>query len=449
MNIPARISHLVLHARVALRSQLVRGGVGSILVKAVYIPLQMCVGVIIARALGPAGLGAYATTIAIVQLISVIAQFGFPQYLLRSIPICEIADAPGKIKSLSRIALITSGVLGVATSVIAIFVMHFGFRPSAARIDALMTGMILVPILAMLSTNAGVIQGRGHGVLGQLPTQIVLPALYLTSLLAVAAFSTPLSPQGAILLYIAVAAAALAVGQIIALKVLPHGKTSPPSSADIRDWLSAAFPYLTLAGALIFQQQIDLLMLGVMTPPQEVGLYRAALQMVDGLAVPLFGLSIVIAPTLARVHAAQNWARFQRILVVSQRVGISIVFPLGAIAAIWGRPILSFIYGDPFADGGQVLAILAAGKIAYASVGLAGLALGMMGRPAVATVIIAATATLNVALNLYLIPLYGIEGAAASAVVSSLLVNIGALLWMKQTYGLNFSAFAGLRYKAA
>ena len=90
------------------------------------------------------------------------------------------------------------------------------------------------------------------------------------------------------------------------------------------------------------------------------------------------------------------------------------------------------------------MSILALGKIAYATVGFAGLALSMMGRAGVAAVITLGTAALSALLALVLIPIYGMTGAAIAATTGQLLVNFGSVIWIRKVYGRDLSAFGRL-----
>lgn len=186
-------------------------------------------------------------------------------------------------------------------------------------------------------------------------------------------------------------------------------------------------------------------MLGVLTTQEQTGLYRVAVQVIDGLGIVLFAISAAIAPQLARLHAQTDWPSIQRILVYSHRAAVLVILPAALVIAGFGRELLTLVFGEEFSAAAGALEILALGKVAYASVGFAGLALSMLGHAGAAAIITLATVMINITLNLYLIPHYGIEGAAVATVVSTFSVNVASQVWIRQVFSRNFSAFALIR----
>jgi O-antigen/teichoic acid export membrane protein len=124
---------------------------------------------------------------------------------------------------------------------------------------------------------------------------------------------------------------------------------------------------------------------------------------------------------------------------------------LAAFLLVCGKPLLLF-FGPGFGSGYPLLFILAAGILVRASIGPAEILLAMAGQQSIAAVVYIATFVVNVALNLVLIPRYGLSGAAF-AVSISLVVETAALYTLIATrLGLHcsiFTAFGPLRLTSA
>ncbi len=209
-------------------------------------------------------------------------------------------------------------------------------------------------------------------------------------------------------------------------------------------WVRQSFPFLLLSGAQVLNNQINIILLGALAPQSEVGYFRVAVQVTDGLTVALIAISIVIAPQIAGLHARADLSNLQRVLVLSHRAATLIVLPLALALTAFGADFLTLVFGKEFRPAADSMSILALGKIAYATVGFAGLALSMMGRAGVAAVITLGTAALSALLALVLIPIYGMTGAAIAATTGQLLVNFGSVIWIRKVYGRDLSAFGRL-----
>jgi O-antigen/teichoic acid export membrane protein len=429
----------------SLRIRLLRGGVGSAAIRASYIVLQFAVGVILARLLGPEALGLYAYAIAVAQLMAISAQFGFPAFLVRQIAVYQAEAATPEIKGLligsMQMTLVLSGIVAVAGAAV-VLVLAPGLGEGHDR--AIVMGLALVPVFALASVNAGALQGMGHPVLSQVPEQLIRPILLLIGLGMVLLFQPNLSAE--IALSIQLGASLLALLGGLWVLVMQAGPTIRAVTAAMHraQWVRQSLPFLLLAASQLLNNQISFLVLGALAPQSQVGYFRVASQTSDGLSVALIAISIVIAPQIAGLHARQDLSSLQRVLVLSHRMATLIVLPAAVALAVFGADLLALVFGEVYRPAAGAMSILVLGKAACATVGFAGLALGMVGRPGIAAAIAFGTVGLSGTLALALIPTYGVEGAAIAAVAGQLVVNIASLVWIRSAFRRDFSAFARL-----
>lgn len=155
----------------------------------------------------------------------------------------------------------------------------------------------------------------------------------------------------------------------------------------------------------------DVVILGVLVSAEEVGYYQVAARVV------LIGM-FVITPLTASMapRIAWAWAHADRELVTSRYVGIvlwsaRLSFPL--LAGLLAVPVAVLqLFGDGFGAASGVVLLLVGGAVAEAVGAPSSVLLNQIGRNRLNMVVNLSALTLNISLNLLLIPVYGIEGSA-------------------------------------
>lgn len=421
-----------------LRRQLLRAGVSSLALKGVFLTLQFAISVYLARTLGPEGLGIYAFSLATVALLTIPGELGFPEYLVRALSVYTVNGATALIHHLTKRSslLVAAASLGVGLAA-AFAIGLMGLRPDAMPPQPLLIALVLVPLLALLETNGGALRGLGYVLLGQVPIQILRPALTLASLLLLTAALDTFGVEHALLATVGATSLALLISRSLLKRRLPRppAASQPPKIPSVRQSL----PFLLLAAAQVLNHHTDILMIGALMSQAQVGLYRVAVQVADGLVLALLAITAVITPHLARLHAAQHWTLIRRLLVNSHRGGLAMLLPAAVIISVLSEEILAAIFGSPYAQASGALSILAFGKAAYSTAAFSGVALSMFGYAKVATYGTGGTVLINIALNLALIPLYGIRGAAVATAISSFLVAAALAGWILMRFDINIT----------
>ena len=347
-------------AGTSLGSQLLRGGIGSMGVKVAYLCVQFAVGVLLARTLGPHSLGVYAFVIALVQLLVIGAQFGFPAYLVRAVSVAHANQDHAELGSL--IAGAQRIVLGISLAMVACagaWIWAAGSVFDGISSSVLLAGLLLVPLQALCPTKGAIIRGYGYVVCGQLPDEIVRPVVFLTVLIVLLTAGVVPSPERALLAHAAALCIALLVAGVILQRV--QLASGPVIVGEMRyvHWLRESLPFLLLGGTQVLNYQTDVLMLGFLTTQEAVGHYRVALQISEGLGVILIALSATIAPQLARLHAQGEWSKLQRLLIYSHRAGAIGLLPLGIGIAFFAAPIIVLVFGSDYLPASPALVMKA------------------------------------------------------------------------------------------
>ena len=197
-----------------LRAQLLRGGLGSLFVKAGQALLAFAVAVTLARTLGPEGYGVYSFALAILMLTAIPAQVGVPQLVVRETAKAQANGNYGLIRGLWRwgnlaVALFSALALAVVGGIV-----WFTDIGDGARVATLAFGIALIPIMALANVRGACLRGLRKVVQGQLPESIIRPALLLLLVLVWGAWfvEDELTPQMAMGFYVIAAVLAFVIG---------------------------------------------------------------------------------------------------------------------------------------------------------------------------------------------------------------------------------------------
>ena len=171
---------------------------------------------------------------------------------------------------------------------------------------------------------------------------------------------------------------------------------------------------------------VDMLMLGVLSNPQQVGLYSAAYRILNQVLIAYYLLTGVLYPQLAREDPSRRRSILRpRIFLLLIAVGSVLAFPV----ALFRRPLLRIVFGHPFVAAAPLLLLLACCiplDFLTSYLSNAYLAWDMERSVLVCAVLAAGT---DIVLNLYGIPRYGAMAAAANTVISYF-VYLAALAWI-------------------
>ncbi|MBZ5654388.1 MAG: flippase [Acidobacteriia bacterium] len=160
---------------------------------------------------------------------------------------------------------------------------------------------------------------------------------------------------------------------------------------------------------------IDVLMLGLMSDPEQMGLYSAAYRVLNQVLATYYLLTQVLYPQFAR-HGIEDRARMLRARILLPLFGAGIL--IAAVLSVSRRTVLTILFGHQFLAACPLLILLVwciplDFMTSYLS--NAFIAWGMEKKILLCTGIGAAS---NIVLNLAFIPSFGARGAAVNTLLS-------------------------------
>lgn len=396
-------------------------GVGGLKVGAML--LGVLTTVLLARLLGAERLGQYAFAFSTASLLTLPFLQGLPVLVLRE---GARATAENRARHSATLMRFSVGVVGVAAIVLAVAALLMVGRDTgrAFGTDPILTATSLaLPLVLVLTLCLGsVLRAKGHAVAGQLPDLAIRPGVFLF-LLVIAWYWFEMQAGTAMALHLLAAGVALVIAlfRVIRLRALAVGGSDP---APLRAWLLALLPLSALAGMQLVYGQIGIVILGIFGKDSDVGIYRVATLLSLQVGFMLAIVTAVVAPSFAKLHAAGRLDELRRLHRNSARFSMVFGVAVLLIYVLAGRWLLGIAVGDEFFSAYVPLIILSAAHAISLWAGTTNVLLTMIGHERDGLACAAVAVVVNIALNLVLIPRFGIIGAASGSAGSLIIWRI-------------------------
>lgn len=417
----------------SLRGRLVGAGLASIAMGVSSQILALLTGVVLARLLGPEGYGQYGFAMAVAGILAVPIQLGLPQYLTRTCAVYVHRGQYALLKGLISQSGLAVLILGVAAVCLAGLLMPLARGVLATRgiaINVMWLGLVLVPILGLAAMRAGALRGLGKVVLATVSDELVRPIAFLLLVTVWTVFSdAAFGPFAAISAQVIASLVALGAGMWFLFRSFPAQSRHATAESQTRLWIRESRPFLLLAGAQVMMQHMDVLMLGALSSTADVGIYRVAAQAAGLLVFGLIVVDRVLAPHIAQRYEAKDTSSVQKMLTAGTRTAVLIALPIAGAYILFGRSILSALFGAQFSIGYMPLVALTLARLVDVSFGSVHTALNMTGHARDSARGLVLAAGINAVLNLLLIPPYGVLGAVMATGASLLSWN-ALLFWV-------------------
>ncbi len=186
--------------------------------------------------------------------------------------------------------------------------------------------------------------------------------------------------------------------------------------------LRTAWPF-ALTGALgALLTNADLIILSWMRDASEVGIYSAAIRIVQLLYLVPAILQFSTMPIFARL-ANRDPRHFRTVLERVTKVILMAAIPLSIGGAILAAPLMALLFGSAYAPGGPALSFLLIGLIFDFPAALISSAIFAYDHQKSLIVTSALAGAVNVTLDLILIPPFGMLGSAVGTLITQIISN--------------------------
>jgi O-antigen/teichoic acid export membrane protein len=286
--------------------------------------------------------------------------------------------------------------------------------------------LFALPFVACVATFAAAIRAFERHFAGQ--TLTLLAPRMITLCILVLLLTTPLMGEvdavDAMGAYVGGSALATALAAIVLWRQPGYDWLRLSPRYRTRQWMKSVIPLSLIAGLQIVIFKTDIVMLRMLGDASSVALYHVAHQLGNLVFLAKAGVMMVTGPRLARLHRCGDHAAMQDQLRAAAGFLFLSGLPVALILLLYGRPLLTIIFGSQYAEAYGAMAVLAIGYLGLGLFGSVDTLLKMTNNEHAVLSTVAITAFLNIALNAIMIPLYGPSGAAFATASSILLWRI-------------------------
>ena len=407
----------------SMKARVAKGAAGSFALKIVAAGLSFIIGVLLARLLGAEGFGTYAYATAWVSLLSVPSVMGLDKLLVREVAVFEKLRQWGSIRRIlswsNMLVLGTSLMIAGAAAVAGWFIS----AEEPLRLHAFWVALLLLPVISATRLRQAALRGLHKVIIGQMPEMLVQPAILILLLVMVMyVMQSKITALHALWINIAATTLAFSFGAVVLYHALPNEAKAAQPYPRNPAWIRSAVPLMLLAALQILNAKLDILMLGSMVGTKETGIYSVASRGAGLITYVLVAVNASLGPSIASLNVSRDRQRLQRMITKSSRIVLLVSLPACVGLIVFGGFFLR-IFGQDFASGRAALSILCLGQLFSAAMGSVTLLLIMTGYERDAVITLGGSTILNAALNLLLIPHWGIEGAAMANTASVVMRN--------------------------
>lgn len=390
--------------------------------------LAYAMQVILARLMGGYEYGIYVVVWTLVVVLGVFAPLGFSSSVLRLIPEYRAQGRHGRLSALLVGSRLAGGLAATGIALAGILAVWLaGDLIASHYVLPLALGAVCLPLFTIGSIQDGIARAHDWPLLAMLPTFIWRPLAILVGLAAAAFAGIPATATNACIVTILATWGVTLAQMLVLSRALPREPGARPARGDwtYRDWLRLSLPILLVEGFFQLITSADVVMVSLWESPQQVAIYFAASKTPALAHFVYFAVRSASAHRYSRLYHGGSRDELGSFVHDTARWTFWPTLALCALLVPAG-PLLLSLFGPGFLAGYPAMLILLAGVLARASVGPADALLTMADQQGRCARTYVLAFSINIALNVTLIPLLGIDGAAI-ATAAAMVFEAGAL----------------------
>lgn len=398
--------------------------------------LSLLISLLLSKLIGAGGLGLYFLSVTSTEIFSTISRLGLETSALKFISIARASAEPGTVATVYRkcvgLAALSAGLMVLPAWLI------LTWAPIGASEHAEFAALVPLLLIALIPVTVLPVQTEAFKALGRpgsaVFTQTVLPQSMLLLLSLVLAWQGLATTTNVLASYACAFLIAMPVALVrwkVAVKDV--WRKANFSTALL---LRTSLPVLIVTSLNLVMAWTDTLVLGILSTPDQVGVYGVALRVSMTSAFVLIAIGSVVTPQFAALHAGGRHTELEALARRSSFWATALGLPLILVFLLFPAEILD-LFGHQFAVGVWPLRLLALAQFVNVSTGQLTSLLIMTGHEKLMRNNMIFSAVLNLAGNLVLVPPLGALGAAISTAISVSAMKIIAWWIVRQKLRIN------------
>lgn len=390
---------------------------------------------ILSRFLQPTGFGIINLAKSVVLVASAISLFGTQTGLRRFIALYLQECAYGKLRGL---LILGFGIVTGSGIVISLFVYlnkqwlqdAVFHQPEIAAVFGVMAFGIFFVNLKQFGLS--LIAGAKRPLLKIIQVNFLEPSLVVGICIISVVFALPL--LSVVKLYFGMYA-------VIGLSALLFGFKSLPKSLfkdrslvfPVRIFFKFSAPLIFTTVSAILIENMDRLMIGWFCDIQSVGIYSVTTPYTRLVYSILGGFGFMYLPTVTGLLNTQSMNEVRQLNSAVAKWSMVLAFPITLLIFCRSSELLTMVFGSSYIGASHALQVVIIGSFIHAAVGMTGMNLVAYGRTDLQMIGKVLVLVINAILNIVLIPIMGIVGAAWGTTLALVLSNIVNLWFVYRT----------------
>lgn len=392
---------------------------------------------ILTRSLSQEDIGNFSLAQSLINITLIFALLGLHRALDRFIPFfnAEGREGKGKIKALLRwifrFSLLSSFLIGVVLYWSAGFLSTSLFhKPDLAYIIRIV--VITIPLMALINIVIYAFIGYKELRYNIYLKQIIEPGLRIIGAFLVAIWGLGVL-QWSWMYVGTLVISALAGILFLSRNIMRSLEGAENVEINIKEIISYSWPISIGSILTLLIGQIDYIIIGIYNPAADVGIYRIYIQIAALLQLILSSVARIYKPVISELipqneisSAREIYRKVSRWVLIGTLLGFLVI-------ALYGDILTRTLFTEAYSILPIALTILVLGTLINASFGPESVTLEAFGNTKLVMLNSLVALAVNIGLDLWLIPKYGIVGAATStAVILSLAGFLGLveIFWL-------------------
>tara|TARA_B100000963_G_scaffold145781_1_gene126977 strand:- start:10826 stop:12160 length:1335 start_codon:yes stop_codon:yes gene_type:complete len=199
-----------------------------------------------------------------------------------------------------------------------------------------------------------------------------------------------------------------------------------------------SFPMMITAASALLLSNISVIMCEIFLSSNDVGLFSVSWKIAAVVPLIMLAFNSMSGPKFADLFWNKKYEQLQQTIRKST-IFVFITSLFFALLIILFSDFLLGMFGKDFIATKDVLLLLIISQMIYCSFSANGIFLNMVGEQQLFAKIILSSLLINIFLNIFLIPTFGIIGAAISNVITSFILNVLSAYIIKNKF--NFKTY--------
>lgn len=401
--------------------------------------LRMGGGVIIGRYYGPEVHGYLRALTVLVTSVIILANFGLKDAMLRLIPEYREKDnirtSWNIYKKGVSFLFLFSLIAGIIVYWITPWFSEYFKVPEIKSILGL-SAFFIFPLM-LNEFNVFTLRALFKIKKANYVSLLVVAFRLLVLIIVTLWFYNKFAPLYLYLLIMCGFAGLISTAMIVKHLYLPSRKFTATVKIANKELLFLSFPMLLTYASFLINDKADSLMILRLLGEDgatQLGIYGVCLNLANLGRMGMQAMNVTIQPKLSQMYHSGRVHEIKNVTSKASKTFALLNIPVTLVLTIGGALLLS-IYGKAYMPGASALAVLAIGQMFNTFAGPTAQLLNVSGHHKEFMLIAFFGAMVNIILNIFMIPAYGIMGAATASAISMITWNFVATYYIYKKFG--------------